>query len=112
MVSGTELSRASCSVTKWIWAIHELNFKLSKYISWKASVISHQNCLSERKDFTERSCSNAMLSQVVWVNLRLCISKKFQEMQVLLALATQSESQGIRKQAGEGEQAGNKRRGS
>ena len=34
------------------------------------------------------------------MNLRLCISKKLQEIEVLLALAPQSESQGIRKQAG------------
>ena len=32
------------------------------------------------------------LSQVVWVDLRLYISKKLQERQMLLALATMSES--------------------
>ena len=31
-----------------------------------------------------RLCSAVMLSQEVWVSLRLCISKKLQEMQVLL----------------------------
>ena len=30
-----------------------------------------KNCFWERKDFTGRSCSNVMLSQEVWVNLRL-----------------------------------------
>ena len=80
--------------------IHELNFKMSKEISWKSQVISHQKLPMGEKDFTGRSCSNAMLSQEVWVNLRLCISKKLQEIEVLLALAPQSESQGIRKQAG------------
>ena len=58
------------------------------------------------KDFTGRSCSNVMLSQEVWVNLRLCISKKLQEIQVLLALAPQSESQGIRKPEVEGDNLG------
>ena len=53
-----------------------------------------------------RSCSDAKLSQEVWVRLRLGISKKLQEMQVLLTLAPQSESQGIRKPAGEGGQSG------
>lgn len=47
-----------------------------------------------------------MLSQEVWVNLRLCVSKKLQEMQVMLALAIQSESQGIRKLGKEVGQAG------
>ena len=40
------------------------------------------------------------------MRLRLCISKKLQEMQALLTLAPQSESQGIRKPAGEGGQSG------
>ena len=40
------------------------------------------------------------------MSLRLCISKELQEMQVLLALAPQSESQGIRKLVGEGGQSG------
>ena len=53
-----------------------------------------------------RLCSDAMLSQEVWVSLRLCISKKLQERQVLLALAPQSESQGIKKPAGEGDYLG------
>ena len=53
-----------------------------------------------------RSCSDAILSQEVWVSLRLCISKKLQEMQVLLALAPQSESQGIRKLAREWDNLG------
>ena len=46
------------------------------------------------------------LSQEVWVSLTLRISKKLQERQVLLTLAPQSESQGIRKPAGEGGQSG------
>ena len=46
------------------------------------------------------------LSQEVWVSLRLCISKKLQERQVLLTLAPQSESQGIRKPAGGGDNLG------
>ena len=46
------------------------------------------------------------LSQEVWVSLRLCISKKLQERQVLLALTPQSESQGIRKPGGEGDNLG------
>ena len=45
------------------------------------------------------------------MSLRLCISKKLQEMQVLLALAPQSESQGIRKPAGEVGQSGSEERG-
>ena len=45
-----------------------------------------------------RSCSDAKLSQEVWVSLRLCISKKLQERQVLLALASPSESEGRRSQ--------------
>ena len=45
-----------------------------------------------------RLCSAVMLSQEVWVSLRLCISKKLQERQVLLALAPPSESQGTRSQ--------------
>ena len=40
------------------------------------------------------------------MSLRLCVSKKLQEMQVLLALAPQSESQGIKKPAGEGDYLG------
>ena len=40
------------------------------------------------------------------MSLRLCISKKLQERQVLLALAPQSESQGIKKPAGEGDYLG------
>ena len=40
------------------------------------------------------------------MGLRLCISKKLQEMQVLLALAPQSESHGIKKPAGEGDYLG------
>ena len=46
------------------------------------------------------------LSQEVWVSLRLCISKKLQERQVLLALTPQSETQGIRKPAREGDDLG------
>ena len=46
------------------------------------------------------------LSQEVWVDLRLYISKKLQERQMLLALAPLSESQGIRKPAGEGDNLG------
>ena len=53
-----------------------------------------------------RSCSDTNLSEEVWVSLRLCISKKLQETQVLLALAPQSESQGVRKPAGEGDYLG------
>ena len=45
-----------------------------------------------------RSYSDTKLSQEVWVSLRLCISKKLQEMQVLLALASPSESEGRRSQ--------------
>ena len=45
------------------------------------------------------------------MGLKLCISKKLQEMQVLLALAPQSESQGMRKPAGEGGQAESEGRG-
>ena len=68
-----------------------------KYLgNHRLSVI--KNCLWERKDFAGRSCSNAMLSQEVWVSLRLCISKKLQERQVLLALASPSESEGRRSQ--------------
>ena len=40
------------------------------------------------------------------MSLRLRISKKLQERQVLLTLAPQSESQGIRKPAGEGDNLG------
>ena len=40
------------------------------------------------------------------MSLRLCISKKLQDRQVLLALAPQSESQGIRKPAGDGDNLG------
>ena len=54
----------------------------------------------------KRSCSDTNLSQEVWVSLRLCISKKLQERQVLLALTPQSESQGIRKPGGEGDNMG------
>ena len=53
------------------------------------------------KDFPGRSCLNVMLSQKVWVSLRLCISKKFQVTQVLLALTPPSKSQGMRKPAGQ-----------
>ena len=42
-----------------------------------------------------------MLSQEIWVSLRLCISKKFQVIQVLLALTPPSESQGMKKPAGQ-----------
>ena len=45
-----------------------------------------------------RSYSDTKLSQEVWVSLRLCISKKLQERQVLLALASPSESEGRRSQ--------------
>ena len=45
------------------------------------------------------------------MSLRLCISKKLQEMQVLLALERQFESQGIRRSAGEGGQSGSKESG-
>ena len=45
------------------------------------------------------------------MGLRLCISKKLQEMQVLLTLAPESKSQGIRKLTGEGGQAENEGRG-
>ena len=38
----TEPSRASCLVTREVWVIHELNFKVSKEISWKSQAISHQ----------------------------------------------------------------------
>ena len=40
------------------------------------------------------------------MSLRLHISKKLQERQVLLTLTPQSESQGIRKPAGEGDNLG------
>ena len=40
------------------------------------------------------------------MSLRLCIFKKLQERQVLLPLAPQSESQGIRKLAREGDNLG------
>ena len=51
-----------------------------------------------------------MLSQEVWVNLRLCMPKKLQETLVLLPLALHSESQGMRKEAGEGGQSGSEER--
>ena len=54
----------------------------------------------------KRSCSETNLSQEVWVSLRLCISKKLQERQVLLALTPQSETQGIRKPARKGDDLG------
>ena len=53
-----------------------------------------------------RSYSDTKLSQEVWVSLRLCISKKLQERQVLLALTPQSETQGIRKPARKGDDLG------
>ena len=53
-----------------------------------------------------RSYSDRKLSQEVWVSLRLCISKKLQERQVLLALTPQSETQGIRKPARKGDDLG------
>ena len=40
------------------------------------------------------------------MGLRLCISKKLQERQVLLTLAPQSASQGIREPGGEGDNLG------
>ena len=40
------------------------------------------------------------------MSLRLCISKKLQERQVLLTLAPQSASQGIREPGGEGDNLG------
>lgn len=41
MINGKELSRASSSVIG-VGLIHELNFKLSKDISWKSWVINQQ----------------------------------------------------------------------
>ena len=49
--------------------------------------------------------------KMIRMGLRLCISKKLQGVQVLLALAPQSESQGIRKLAGQSRQAQNEGRG-
>ena len=40
------------------------------------------------------------------MSLILCISKKLQEIQVLLALTPQSESRGVRKLAGKGDNLG------